>query len=523
MKCSVYLPGLFRLCICIALLACNAAVSAQQQKKAPNILLIFSDDHAYQAISAYGSKLMQTPAIDRIAREGALFNNTLVTNSLCAPSRATLLTGKYSHSNGLTINNRSNPFNVQQQLFPRLLRQRNYQTAWIGKWHLQTLPDGFDFWKVLPDQGLYYNPAFISMNNDTTVTNGYTTDIISGFAEDWLNGRDTSKPFCLVVGEKATHREWLPDLQDLGAFDDSSFAMPPNFYDDYASRPAAKDQDMTISTTMRLKEDLKVHADYAKNGQYNPYANLNPEQRAQFERYYEKISKDFDAHQYSGDALVQWKYQRYLKDYLATARSLDRNIGRLLTWLDKNKLVDNTIVMYASDQGFYLGEHGWFDKRFMYEESLKTPMVMRYPGTIRPGTTINEMIVNIDFAPTLLQAAGVAIPADMQGKSFLPLFNDKSTASKNWRKAAYYHYYEFPEPHHVSPHFGVRTQRYKLIRFYGPADYWELYDLQQDPHEMKNIYAAQRSGALAAGLKKQLEQLIIQYGDTAALEIFRKK
>ncbi len=504
----------------LSILAGTMPCMAQQQKKPPNILIIFSDDHAYQAISAYGSKLMQTPNIDRIAREGALFRNVFVTNSLCAPSRATLLTGKYSHVNGLTINNISNPFDVRQTLFPRLLQQQHYQTAWIGKWHLQTLPDGFDFWKILPDQGQYYNPPFINMNNDTLASAGYVTNLITGFSEDWLDKRDTSKPFCLVIGEKATHREWLPDLPDLGAFDTCHFPMPATFYDDYAGRLAAKNQDMTVDKTMTLATDLKVHADYAHNNIYNRFSPL---QKDIFYNYYEHtISKEFDAHQYTGDALVKWKYQRYLKDYLATARSLDRNIGFLLNYLDKHGLADNTIVIYASDQGFFMGEHGWFDKRFMYEESLRTPMVMRYPGTIQPGTVINEMIVNIDFAPTLLQAAGAPVPADMQGRSFLPLFKSR-TARTGWRKAIYYHYYEYPEPHHVSPHFGIRTQRYKLIRFYGPANYWELFDLQKDPHEMMNIYPLKAHDALAMGLKKQLLTLIRQYKDDEALQIIKKE
>ncbi len=499
----------------IFLMGC-ADVFAQQTKKAPNILIIFSDDHAYQTISAYGSKLMQTPNIDRIAKEGAVFKNVYVTNSLCAPSRATLLTGKYSHVNGLTINNISNPFNAQQPLFPRMLQQHNYQTAWIGKWHLQTLPDGFNFWKVLPDQGRYYNPQFISMNKDTAAYPGYVTDVISGFAEEWMNQRDTSKPFCLVVGEKATHREWLPDIQDLGAFDNSTFPMPANFYDTYENRAAAKNQDMTVDKTMRLKEDLKVHADYNKG----IYGHFTPEQKTAFYEYYEnKVSKEFDAHHYTGNDLVKWKYQRYMKDYLATAKSLDRNIGRLLDWLDKNKLRENTIVIYASDQGFYMGEHGWFDKRFMYEESVRTPMVMRYPGVIEPGSTINEMIVNIDFAPTLLQAAGVPVPADIQGKSFLPLLNKNASSAEGWRKAVYYHYYEYPEPHHVAPHFGIRTQRYKLIRFYGPATYWELYDLQTDPGEIKNVYGIKGNEKLEAGLKKELKELIVQYKDDEAMKL----
>jgi len=492
---------------------------AQQHQKGPNILIIFSDDHAYQSIGAYGSKLMPTPNIDKIARQGAVFKNVFVTNSLCAPSRATLLTGKYSHTNGLTINNISNPFDVRQQIFPRILQQNNYQTAWIGKWHLQTLPDGFDFWKVLPDQGRYYNPQFIDMHHDTTATPGYVTDIISGFAEDWMNQRDTSKPFCLVVGEKATHREWLPDLQDLGAFDDKTFPLPSNFYDRYENRVAAKNQDMTVDKTMRLKEDLKVHADYSKGA----YGQFTPAQKEKFYDYYEnKVSSEYDKHHYTGDALLQWKFQRYMKDYLATARSLDRNIGRLLDYLDKHQLSKNTIVIYASDQGFYLGEHGWFDKRFMYEESVRTPLVMRYPGFIKPGTTVNDMIVNIDFAPTLLNAAGVKVPEDMQGKSFLPLV-EKKRPYAGWRKAMYYHYYEYPEPHHVAPHFGIRTQQYKLIRFYGPANYWELYDLRKDPREMKNIYGAKENVQLAAGLKKQLAALIKTYKDEEALQIMEQQ
>ena len=408
--------------VCVCSL-CSLTATAQQNKKAPNILIIFSDDHAYQAISAYGSKLMQTPNIDRIAKEGAIFQNVFVTNSLCAPSRATLLTGKYSHVNGLKINNISNPFNVQQELFPRILQQHQYQTAWIGKWHLQTLPEGFNFWKILADQGEYYNPQFINMQNDTVVASGYVTNLITGFAEDWISQRDTTKPFCLVIGEKATHREWLPDIPDLGAFDATTFPLPANFYDAYDKRLAAKNQDMTIDKTMVLSSDLKVHADYEKNGIYNRF---NATQKAPFYQYYEnKVSKEFDAHWYTGDALVRWKYQRYLKDYLATAKSLDRNIGLLLDYLDKHQLTENTIVIYASDQGFFMGEHGWFDKRFMYEESLRTPMVMRYPGTISPGTSISDMIVNIDFAPTLLAAAGIPPPKDMQGTSFLPLFKKR--------------------------------------------------------------------------------------------------
>ncbi len=502
----------------VLLISCTVSW-AQKNNKAPNILIILSDDHAYQAISAYGSKLMQTPNIDRIAKEGVIFQNACVTNSLCGPSRASWLTGKYSHVNGLKVNNLSNPFNINQELFSRILKQRDYQTGLIGKWHLQTLPgDAFDYWKIVPDQGQYYNPDFIEMNHDTVQIQGYITDIITELSTQWLDHRDTSKPFCLFIGEKATHRAWLPDLQDLGAFDDRTFPLPPNFYDDYRDRIAAKNQDMSIAKTMLLDEDLKVHVNYLEKAFYS---RLNAEQLATFKTYYEKLSKDFDSHHYSGRELTEWKYQRFLKDYLSTARSLDRNIGKILDYLDKNGLSENTVVIYASDQGFYLGEHGWFDKRFMYEESMKTPVIMRYPGVIKAGTSLDEMILNIDFAPTLLEIAGLNVPVSMQGASFLPLL--KTGKAENWRKAAYYHYYEYPEPHRVSPHFGVRTEQYKLIRFYGPNDAWELYDLKKDPGEMKNLYEEKKDTELVASLKKQLSALISQYRDDEAMTILKNE
>jgi arylsulfatase A-like enzyme len=371
---------------------------------------------------------------------------------------------------------------------------------------------------VLPDQGDYYNPDFIDMKNDTVNVQGYITDIITNMSEGWLDKRDTSKPFCLVIGEKATHRAWLPDLQDLGAFDDRTFPMPSNFYDDYKDRIAAQHQDMTIAKTMLLGEDLKLHADYEHDAFYK---RLNKNQLAVFKTYYEKLSADFDSHHYTGKALIEWKYQRYIKDYLSVAKSLDRNIGKILDYLDKNGLSKNTIVIYASDQGFYMGEHGWFDKRFIYEQSMKTPFLMRYPGVIKPGTKVNGMVMNIDIAPTILSIAGLPVPASIQGSSFLPLLKNES--SPNWRKAAYYHYYEYPEPHHVAPHFGMRTDKYKLVRFYGPDNAWELYDLKKDPDEMNNIYAKSKDSPFMISLKKQLKELIIQYQDLEAMDILNKE
>ncbi|MES1159539.1 MAG: sulfatase [Bacteroidota bacterium] len=495
-----------------------AAGGVKAQERRPNIIFILSDDHAYQAISAYGSQLAQTPNIDRIAREGAVFTRAMVANSICGPSRATLLTGKYSHLNGYTLNEKK--FNTDQFLFPALLQQNGYQTAWIGKWHLGNLPRGFDHWQILNGQGEYYNPDFIQAPNDTTRLEGYVTNIITRLSEDWLDQRDRTKPFCLIIGEKATHREWLPDIQDLGAFDDKDFALPSTFYDDYAGRAAAKDQDMTIDKTMRLKEDLKVHADYVNSGIYNRF---NPEQKKAFYDYYEnKISREYDLRKDTGRALVRWKYERYLKDYLSVARSMDRNIGLLLDYLDKNGLTQNTVVVYCSDQGFYMGEHGWFDKRWIYEPSLRTPFVMRYPGVLRPGTTLNQLTLNIDWAPTLLDIAGVKAPAaaGIQGVSFLPLLKQGNAP---WRKAVYYHYYEFPQPHHVYPHFGVRTERYKLIRFYAPSDSWELYDLEKDPDEIHNLYGQPAYLSLTASLKEQLKALIRQYADKEAEKILEER
>jgi arylsulfatase A-like enzyme len=493
------------------------ATSGIAQDRKPNVIFIFSDDHAFQAISAYGGKLAQTPNIDRLAREGALFRNALVTNSICGPSRATLLTGQYSHKNGYTLNEKK--FDVSQMLFPKVLQQHHYQTAWIGKWHLGSMPEGFDYWRILPGQGHYYNPDFIEKGEKRERVPGYVTNLVTDFSIDWLDKRDTAKPFMLVVGHKATHREWLPDLQDLGAYDNVNFPLPRNFYDSYENRIAAQQQDMTVEKTMLLNLDLKVHADYTKSNIYNRFT---PAEKKVFSDYYEgKVSKEFDEKQLSGKALTEWKYQRYLKDYLATARSLDRNIGRLLDYLDKTGLAANTVVVYASDQGFYLGEHGWFDKRFIYEESLKTPFVIRYPGVIKPGTKVNELMTNVDWAPTILDIAGVPAQPEMQGTSFMPLVK-KGGNKAGWRKGAYYHYYEFPQPHHVYPHFGLRTERYTLVRFYKQTDTWELYDLQKDPQQVKNLYGTKGYEKITADLKKQLRSLIETYEDDEALQIMNK-
>ena len=485
----------------------------------PNVVFIFSDDHTWQAISAYGSKLAKTPNIDRIANEGAILHTNIVTNSICGPSRATLLTGKFSHLNGYKLNEKV--FDINQPVFTEELQKNGYQTAWIGKMHLGALPHGFDYLNVLPGHGHYYNSDFINSKNETVRYPGYVTNVITKLSKDWLSGqRDTKKPFFLVVGHKATHREWLPDLPDLGAYDTETFPIPATFYDDYEGRIAAKDQDMTIDKTMRLNEDLKVHLDYDNQGPNGTIGRMTPEQKKAYYEYYEKkISREFDAKKLTGKALVEWKYQRYLKDYLATANSLDRNIGELLDYLDKSGLAKNTVVVYASDQGFYLGEHGWFDKRFIYEESLKTPFVIRYPGVIKPKTHIDQIVSNIDWAPTILNLTGTPIPNYIQGASFLPLLEGRKIP---WRDAAYYHYYEFPQPHHVAPHFGIRSTQYTLVRFYGPSDFWELYDIKKDPQNLHNLYGQKGYEAITASLKKTLKSQIIQYKDDEALVLLEK-
>jgi arylsulfatase A-like enzyme len=495
------------------------ALPSKSQTTKPNILVIFTDDHAQQAISAYGSKLMQTPNIDRIAKEGILFSNSFVTNSICAPSRAVLLTGKYSHMNGLVDNSPRRNFDGNQQQVQKILKEDHYQTAWIGKWHLQSLPQGFDYWKILPDQGNYFQPDFINMPNDTSRSKGYVTDLISDFSINWLNQRDKSQPFFLVVGEKATHRNWMPDIQDLGAFDDKDFPMPPNFFDDYKNRKAAEDQDMTISKTMVLGNDLKMHVNYQQPGMFG---RMSTTEKAAYEKYYNKVAMEYEKIKNDSLAVVKWKYQRYLKDYLATARSLDRNIGRILKYLDSAGLTKNTLVVYTSDQGFYMGEHGWFDKRFMYEESMRTPLVMRFPGVIKAGSKDDHLVMNLDLAPTFINVAGHSVLDEMQGKSMLPLMK-KEPLVKEWRHSMYYHYYEFPEPHHVSPHFGVRTEQYKLIRFYGPRDAWELFDLKKDKMEMKNLIDDAAYKDVVLRLKKELLDLANQFKDFEAVEIIQKQ
>ncbi|MEO5591450.1 MAG: sulfatase [Chitinophagaceae bacterium] len=484
-------------------------------KKRPNIIFILSDDHAYQAISAYGFGLNKTPNIDLIAKEGILFKRAFVTNSLCAPSRAAILTGKYGHLNGITGNG-TEKFNGNQNTFPKLLKQSGYQTAVIGKWHLNSDPVGFDFWKILPGQGHYYQPDFIENGTRKTDT-GYATNLTTDFALTWLNQRDTSKPFCILVWEKAPHRDWLPPVKYLHLFDSINIPLPATFYDDYSTRTrAAHEQKMQVNRDLADNYDLKLHFEIP-----NPPGRLDetwkgflsrftPEERNIFEESYKKKnSAFFDAH-LSGRELAAWKYQRYMQDYLSCIQSVDDNVGRLTQYLKENHLDNNTIVIYSSDQGFYLGEHGWFDKRFMYDQSFRTPLLIKWPAVIRPGTTDSHLVMNIDIAETLLEAAGVNIPEEMQGQSMLPLLKNQQPA--NWRKAVYYHYYEAGDEHNVAKHIGIRSDHYKLIYFYENKE-WEFYNLQKDPEEINNVYANPVYKKQISEMKKRLAGMQKKYKD----------
>ena len=462
----------------------------------PNILFIFTDDHAAHAISAYGSKINKTPNLDRIAKEGMIFRNCFVTNSICAPSRAVILTGKHSHLNG-QIDNRVT-FDGSQQTFPKLLRKAGYQTVMIGKWHLKSAPTGFDFWKVLIGQGPYYNPPMRTPKGREAHT-GYTTDIITDIALDWLkNKRDSEKPFMLMYQHKAPHREWAPGPKYLTKYDGVEIPEPPTLFDDYKGRTtAARQQSMTIARHMNAR-DLKLV----------PPPNLTESQLEKWNAAYGPKNEAFRKANLKGKDLVRWKYQRYVKDYLRSVDSVDENVGRVLDYLDEAGLAENTVVIYSSDQGWYLGDHGWFDKRWMYEESFRMPLLVRWPAVIRPGSENTDLVQNLDFAETFLDLARAPVPDDMQGRSIVPLLRGKTPS--DWRTSVYYHYYEFPGWHDVRRHYGVRTARYKLIRYYS-IDEWELFDLEKDPDELRSVYEDRAYAPVVRQLKAELTRLRKQY------------
>jgi arylsulfatase A-like enzyme len=484
---------------------------AGKKTQQPNIVFIFSDDHAVQSISAYGSKINQTPNIDRIAKDGAIFDRCFCCNSICAPSRATVLTGKHSHANGLRTN--QDIFDSAQPTAPKILQQAGYQTAMIGKWHLKVDPTGFDYWHVLKGQGKYYNPDFLSPDGMQRY-NGYATDVITDLSLKWLKEeRDKSKPFLLMCQHKAPHRIWAPGPDHLTMYDDTTIPEPPTLFDDYSGRhPILKENEMEIGRHMMYEYDLKLTGSKRKDALGRNMKNfelkrMTPEQRKQWDDAYEPKNDAFRKNPPQGKELVRWKYQRYIKDYLRCVASVDDNVGRMLDYLDSSGLAENTIVIYSSDQGFYLGEHGWYDKRWMYEESFRMPFIMKWPGVTKAGVRVKALAQNIDFAPTFLEAAGVEVPADMQGVSLKPLLRGKTPA--NWRKSLYYHYFEKGE-HNVPRHYGVRTDRYKLIHYYD-LNGWELFDLKKDPQEMKSVYDDDAYARIRQQLHNELLRLREQY------------
>jgi arylsulfatase A-like enzyme len=510
---SLLLPALVS-----ALFVFSSCKNKQQPQKEqrPNIIFILSDDHAYQAISAYGSSLNHTPNIDALAKEGMLFNRAFVNNSLCAPSRAAILTGKYSNMNGIKGNG-DEVFNGSQETFPKLLHQAGYQTAMIGKWHLVSNPTGFDFWNILPGQGDYYNPDFIDATGTKRVE-GYVTDVTTDKAINWLNNRDITKPFCVLVWNKAPHRDWMSAIKYLHEFDSVNIPVPATFFDDYSTRTrAAQEQKMQISKWLApnydLKENFNVKQPYGRldSNWAAIFGRLNRDEQKAFIAAYTPKNDAFKKAHLTGKELAIWKYERYVKDYLRTIQSVDDNVGRLMEYLKEKGLDKNTIVIYSSDQGFYLGEHGWFDKRFMYEQSFRTPLIVRWPDVIKPGSVNNDIVMNLDLGETLLDAAHVKIPADMQGKSMLPLWEGKTP--DDWRKYVYYHYYESGGEHNVAKHIGVRSDRYKLIYFYENKE-WELYDLQKDPMELNNVYGNPEYKNVQDSLSDELKTQMIKYKDT---------
>lgn len=542
-----------------AALSCIVVTAQAQQKAAaatqrPNIVYIMCDDHAFQCISAYGSpisKLAPTPNIDRIAERGMRFDRAFVENSLSTPSRACLMTGLYSNQNGQR--QLGEGIDTTRTFFTEQLQQAGYQTAVVGKWHMGCDPKGFDYYHIYNDQGQYYNPQYRGTDTDGKyiVEEGYSTDLTTDHALSFIEHRDTNKPFCLLLHHKAPHRNWLANTKYFGMYDNVTFPLPETFYDDYETRGSAvRTQKMSVTKDMRWEQDFKVPEmlDTANADSWDSYLSLmnevnrmNPEQRIAWGKYYFPRNRRLLEARLTGKELDEWKYQNYIRDYMSVIKSVDESVGRVLDYLDSHGLTDNTIIVYTSDQGFYMGEHGWFDKRFMYEESLRTPLLIAYPGHIQPGTVCNKLVQNIDYAPTFLDLAGISKPKELPGRSLTPLFKAGDKV-KGWRNSIYYHYYDYPTYHMVRKHDGVRTDRYKLIHFYGaggldavkenkyqrqpgtrehgcmtyltslgyfePKDsavnYNELYDLQADPHELNNLYGKPGYEKITKQLQKQL-------------------
>ncbi len=500
----------------VALLASCGITSKDRKSTKPNILYIISDDHALQAIGAYGhpiTKLAPTPNIDRLANEGALFTENYCANSICGPSRATILTGKHSHANGL-MRNDNTKFNGHQPTVANILHANGYQTAIIGKWHLNTRPVGFDHYQILNDQGEYNNPDFVTKDTVQQFM-GYVTNLITDFTKKWLDELDDSKPFFLMMQHKAPHRNWIPDEKYYRLFENTEFPVPDNYFDNYEGREAAQIQEMNIYQHAYEGHDLKmvdgVGSDQLLYDRWPQvfFGRMTDEERQTFLDAYRERNDDFYQTERTDEEKAIWKLQRYLQDYLACVRSIDDSVGEIYDYLEEKGLLENTIVVYTSDQGFYLGEHGWFDKRWMYEESFRMPLIIRDPFAPKQGQKVKAMTQNIDFAPTFLDMAGVTAPEEMQGRSLLPLIDGTPTAEP-WRKSLYYHYYEYPGFHSVKAHNGVKMGHYKLIHFYKD-NVWEMYDLKADPTEMNNVYGLAEYNDIQLELHAELEKLIHQY------------
>jgi arylsulfatase A-like enzyme len=475
-------------------------VTAAPPGDRPNIIFVMADDHAAHAISAYGSRINTTPNLDRLAREGMRFDNVFATNAICTPSRAAILTGQYAHINGVPVFNR---FDSSRQTVATLLHAAGYYTGMVGKWHLGSDPQGFDVWEILPGQGAYFNPLLYTATGEKTYTGRYTTDVITDLALDFLKNRPTDRPFFLMYHHKAPHRSWEPDEVHRKQFEHRWIPEPPTLWDTWATRSDALRQNRQRVFGDLTRRDLKLP----------PPAGL---EGAELQRWLSTLPDEVttvvngQTVRLTGDALARWKYQRYLQDYLATVQSIDDNMGRLLAYLDGAGLARNTIVVYTSDQGFFLGDHGLYDKRFMYEECLRMPFLVRWPAAIAPGSVARDMGLNVDFAPTFLDAAGVPVPADMQGRSLVPVMRGRAPA--DWRSSMYYRYYHDPGDHNTASHYGVRTRTHKLI-YYWKLDQWELFDLVADPHELHNLYGQPGHAALAADLKLELFRLKQALGD----------
>ncbi len=502
------------------------SLSALIAEERPNIVFIFSDDHALEAISAYGNRFDQispTPNIDLIAKEGMLFERSYCGNSICGPSRASILTGKHSHTNGFMDNNFSR-FDGNQPTFPKMLQKAGYETAVIGKWHLISNPTGFDYWEVLPDQGNYYNPDFIQMDGSKKRFEGYVTDLVVDKSLDWLkNRKDKSKPFVLMTQQKAPHRNWLPAERHMNLFDDINLPEPDSLFDDYKNRiEAVSKQQMSIAKNFHWSHDMLLPGHTTDPRFLNQlpdseYGRMNLTQKKSFDEAYGAENQALIEQLKNGmtdEDVTRWKYQRYMKNYLRCIRGVDENVGRLLQYLDESGLSKNTIVIYASDQGFYLGEHGWYDKRWMFEESLSMPFIIRWPGVVQPNVRSKSMIQNIDYAPTFLEIAGAPIPNDIQGKSLLPILKSAGKAPADWRSAIYYEY-SGEYTHNVAAHDGVRNDRYKLMRF-PDTNEWMLFDLEKDPQEMKSVAAEKDYEAVLKDMHVIYDSLRKQYQVTTS-------